>query len=76
MVTFLGYISDNDNTVPAGTARMLFGMDSAADTSSLPTVSGYVFPDGTSTQPPAAWSIAIYPGGRKVMTSGKIWTDL
>lgn len=76
-VTFLGYIDGPEEMISGGKRRCLFGCDSAADVSSLPTNAGFTMPGGGVTAKPAPWSYAkIKGGGVKVLDSTGSWGDL
>ena len=75
-ITFLGYI-DAPEELTGPKRRCLFGLDSDADVSDLPTSTGLSLPSGGVTAVPAPWSYAKIAGGAvKVLKSTGSWGDL
>lgn len=76
-ITFLGYLDTPEEHIPGGKKRCLFGCDSAADVSSLPTSAGMTLPGGGKTAAPAPFSLAIVKGGSaQVLDSAGSWGAL
>lgn len=76
MITFLGYI-DTPEEHTGSKRRCLFGCDSSADVSSLPTTEGFTLPDGGKTAVPAPFSYALVRGtGTLALGTDGEWSAL
>lgn len=77
-VTFLGYIDKPEEGLISGaTRRCLFGLDTAADASDLPTTGRFETETGCKTAAPAPWSVAVIAAtGAKKYFNGTSWAEL
>ncbi len=77
-ISFLCYIDTEEEHLPEGTRRCIFGCDEE-HRAYLPTTEGLLLPDGSRTARPAPWSFAVVAGryvGPYVLCSDHEWREL